>query len=174
MGMLDDLTLDALRPSSLWRVLDAETRRLAGRAVYQRGWDDGDGREEADTAVAEAIRFRPVMLRRLPVEKRVDHLVRRVNPDDGLATTLLLALHLVHRRPVLCAFLDELGIAHEQGVIQEDEVEPPATERLAAAAGRLYEEFAPEQVDLYLATLVAMDDDVWAGLKSVLRNRPRS
>lgn len=172
MAFREQISLDGLRPSTLWRALDDDTRRLAARSVYARGWDDGSGRREADTAVAEAIRFRPLMLRRMPVERRVDHLLRRVSADDGLATTLLLALHLVQRRSMLCVFLDALGIDHEDGVIRGDQVEPPAADRLEAAVRRLYEEFPAEHVDVYLRTLIAMDDEPWAGLRPIVRARP--
>ncbi len=172
MAVLESLPLDGLRPSSVWSALDPDTRRLAGRAVYLRGWDDGSARAEIDAAICDAIRFRPLMVRRMPVDKRVDHLLRSVRPDDDVASTLLLALHMVHRRGMLCVFLDELGIPHEQGLI-EDEPEPPDDARLGETVRRLYEEFSRDEVDVYLATLLASDERVWGGLRDALSSPSR-
>ena len=43
-----------------------------------------------------------------------------MRPDDSLATSLLLALHLGRRQPLLSAFLDRMGIPHDEGMIDPD------------------------------------------------------
>lgn len=167
MAALPDLPLDGLSPSKLWSALGPELRALAGRAVYSA--DDRSARNEVDQAIADAIRFREVAVRRLPLDKRVDYLSRVVRPDDDLATTLLLALHLEHRRPLLAAFLDHLEIPHNDGIIHEDhQPSPPSPEALRPAVNRLLGEFRQDEVEIYLASLLAMDDNVWGGLLEIV------
>jgi hypothetical protein len=167
----DRLTLDRLSPSRLWSELDEATRRLAAHSIYR----DPRGRLEADGAIAAALRYREVAVRRLPVEERVNHLLRRVRPLDALASSLLLHLHLEQRRPLLAAFLDELGIPHQDGVIDESfEPRPVEVERLARAADALYGRFPAGEVDVYLASLLALEPHVWGNVAQVVRQRAQA
>ncbi len=165
-SLLQNLPLDKLTPTRLWSALDEPVRRLAIHAMY----DDPELRREVDQALAEALRFRPAAVRKLPVDRRVDHFVRRVRPDNSLATNLLTTLHLAHRRPLLGAFLDALDIPNDDGLIPPGhEPEPFAADRLAPAVDGLRERFDTADVDVYLATLLALDPDAWGGLRPLLR-----
>ena len=168
--LLQNLSLDKLTPARLWPALDEPVRRLAIRAMYG---DDAALRVQADQALAEALRFRPAGVRKLPVDKRVDYFVRRVRPDNTLASTLLTTLHLAHRRPLLGAFLDALEVPNDDGLIPPGhEPEPFAGDRLGPAVGGLRGRFEAPDVDLYLATLLALDPHVWGGLKPLLEPAP--
>jgi hypothetical protein len=168
---LERLPLEELEPAALWAELDDGTRRLAAESLYGGARDSGAGRAEADRAIAAAIRFRPVAVRRLPVERRVGYLLRVVRPDDALATSLLLALHLERRVPLLEAFLDRLEIPQQDGAIDDGyDLQPPPGDRLAAAVDGL-EDFPRGEVEIYLASLVALDPDTWGGLVPILRER---
>ena len=157
--------MDDHSPARLWPCLDPEIRTLAARSLYDGSGENAEGRREADAAIARALRFRPTAVRRLPIEKRVAHLVRAVKLGDSLTSTLLLAFHLEHRRPLLVAFLEALGIPHQDGIIAEDhDLQPPEPEALGKAAAVLFERFPAHQVEVYLASLLAMDRVVWGGL----------
>jgi len=163
---LKDLPHDELSPARVWRELDEDTRKLAATSLY----DDAAGRREADQAVARAIRFREAALRRLPVEQRAAHLLRSVRPDDSLAGSLLMALHVQHRRPMLEAFLTDLNIPQNGGIIDESyELTSPEPEALSAGVNNLYEKFSRSEVEVYLASLLALDPDTWGGLAELLR-----
>ena len=54
------------------------------------------------------------------------------------------------------AFLDALGIAHENGVIQEDDVKPDEA-KLAPAVDAIEKAYPPEDVSLYLNVLLCQD-----------------
>ena len=163
---LSRLTLDDLSPARVWTELDDQTRDLAARAVY----GDSTWRREADAAVADAIRFRAVAVKKLPLEKRVSYLLRAVRPDDSLASTLLLALHLGHHVEMLQTFLDDLGIPNESGMIDErHEIRAPLPDRLSAATKNLFEKFDRQDVEIYLASLLAMDPDTWGALADLLK-----
>ena len=66
------------------------------------------------------------------------------------------------------AFLDALGIAHEDGVITSDDVPPPDGDQLEAAVAAVKSSYDPTDVDLYLKTLAALDEGTWANLEKVL------
>ena len=166
MSLLQNLSFDNLTPARLWSALDAPARRAAVHAMYD---DDPELRVQADQALAEALRFRPAAVRKLTVDKRVDYFVRRVRPDNTLASTLLTTLHLAHRRALLSAFLDALEVPNDDGLIPPDhEPEPVAADRLAPAVDALRGRFEAPDVDLYLASLLALDPDTWGGLKPLL------
>ena len=167
MSLLADLPLDTLTAARLWSALDPPTRTLAAEALF-----DGDRvtRNQADHAIATTLRFRDAGVRKLSVNKRINYLVRVVRPDDGLASSLLLALHLGRRQELLRTFLDELQIPNEDGLITADhDVGPVATETLQLAVGKLRERFDGAEVDLYLASLLVLDPHTWGGLTRILR-----
>jgi hypothetical protein len=62
------------------------------------------------------------------------------------------------------AFLDALGIAHEDGLINEDNVTVPDADKVKAAAAELAEKFPADEVWLYFSTLVSQDPDTWGDL----------
>ncbi len=170
MTLLARLPLDDLTPQLLWKELDRDTRDEAARALYSQR----PGRQEADAAMATAIRFRESAVRKLPLEKRVGYLVERVT-DDALATSLLMALHLERRTPLLGAFLDHLEIPHEDGLIDERHLpDPLPAARLAGALGTLEGRFPAAQIEVYVATLLALDGETWSGLRQVVAERRSS
>ena len=164
MQLLGTVPLEKLTPARVWSELDQESRTLAARSLYAPG-EDKANREEANLAIASALRFRIQAVRQLPVEKRVHYLVRAVRPSDSLASSLLTKLHLGHRTTMLGAYLDSLEIPQENGIIDENvDLEPIAATKLAGAASSLREGFPGDEVEIYLATLVAMDPEIWEGL----------
>ena len=66
------------------------------------------------------------------------------------------------------AFLDAVGIAHENGMISEESVPPPPADKLAAAVKQVRSAFPPADVDLYLRTISSLDGDTWAGMDDAL------
>ena len=65
------------------------------------------------------------------------------------------------------AFLDELGIAHEDGLIQEEDVKPDAA-KLEPAAEKIAAQFPAEDVSLYLNTLLVQDPETWGQLSEIV------
>ena len=90
---------------------------------------------------------------------------------EVVAARLLVAYHLAHQRPMMAAFLDALGIAHEDGLISDEDMEAPSAERLAGAAKTLGGSYAAPDVALYLSTLMWQDPDTWGGLEKVPESR---
>lgn len=153
-------------PSQLWKQLPSERRLQAAEAF----WKDSSAsveHAEAIVAIAQRIKFRPKSVIALPVEKKARHLLAMPAVSELIAARLLVAYHLAHQRPMMGAFLDALGIAHEQGLINDEELEAPSAERLQQAAKTLAEKFPAGDVTLYLTTLLWQDPETWAGLEQV-------
>jgi hypothetical protein len=155
-------------PSEVWSALDAATRQLAAEALYDRRFEAGLFRRDADRTLAAALRFREAAVARLPVRRRVDYLLHTVPPTDELASTLLMALHLAHRAPMLATFLDALAIPHTEGLVDpHHDLKRPDRAALSAAVAELRQHFPPAEVEVYLASLVAMDPGTWGELAPV-------
>jgi hypothetical protein len=170
MTLLEDVSLDKLTPARLWSELDAPTRVQAAEALFE---GDPSLRGQAHQAIAAALRFRVAGVRKLSVGKRIDYLARVVRPEHELASSLLMALHLGRRQALLRRFLDLLAIPNEDGLIDADhELGPIDAAALAPAVTGLREQFHAEEVELYLASLLALDPDVWGGLAPLLQADP--
>jgi hypothetical protein len=152
-------------PSQLWSSLDPEIRVLAAKSLYAHDWGESPTRREADFAIMHGMRFRESAVRQLPVDRRAHYLARSIRPTDSLAGSLLLALHLEHRRALLGAFLDALDIPHTDGLINEDhDLKPPTAAAIKKATKALTGKFPLEEVELYQTTLFVLDPETWAGI----------
>jgi hypothetical protein len=65
------------------------------------------------------------------------------------------------------AFLDALGVTHEDGLIADEQLQSPPPDRLRDAAGTIAASYPAADVTLYLSTLMWQDPDAWAGLADV-------
>jgi hypothetical protein len=151
------------RPSQLWKQLSADRRAQAADAFWR---DENAAMEQAEAvaSIAQRLKFRPKSAMALPNEKKAKYLLSMPAVSELVAARLLVVYHLEHQRPMMGAFLDALGIAHENGLINEDDLAPPAPERLRDAAATLARSFPADEVALYLATLLWQDPDTWNGL----------
>ncbi len=69
---------------------------------------------------------------------------------------------------MLGAFLDSLGISHDNGVLNAEDVKPPSAEKLKEAADQLQGQYQKEDVELYFLTLLVQDPETWGGLADIL------
>ena len=155
--------LSSFRPSRLWKSLPPE-RRLEAAELF---WMDEEGNEqqlEAVGALASHMKFRTKSVLSLPVERKAKYLLSLPNLSESIAARALINYHLARQRPMMAAFLDSLGIAHEDGLISDEHIGAPDAEKLKAAAEDLSSKFPPADVALYFSTLVSQDPDTWGGL----------
>ena len=168
--MTDNEQQEIPRPSQLWKQLSAERKLQAAEAF----WGDRNAsveHAEAIVAIAQRIKFRPKSVIALPVDRKARHLVSLSAVSELVAARLLVAYHLAHQRPMMAAFLDALGIAHEDGLINDEEMEAPPADRLEQAAKVLAGSFPAEDVALYLSTLMWQDPETWGALDKVPESR---
>jgi hypothetical protein len=157
------------RPSQLWKHMSADQRLAAADAFWREDQNDIE-LQHADAVVtlAKRLNFRTKSVRALPVERRARLLAQLNDVSDPVATRALISYHFMTRRDLMAAFLDALGIAHENGLISDEALPPPSRDRLVAAMAKLRETFSAADVDLYMRTLATLDGDTWAELDSAL------
>ncbi len=159
-------TADTPRPSQLWKQLSTDRRLQAAEAF----WKDEDAaleQAEAIATIAQRIKFRARSVLSMPIEKKAKHLGSLPSVSELVAARLLVAYHLDRHRPMMKSFLDALGIAHEDGLIADQELQAPDKERLQAAAAAIAASYPAEDVALYLSTLIWQDPETWGGLAKV-------
>lgn len=161
---------DIPRPSQLWKQLSPERRQQAATAF----WKDEHGtmeHGEAIAAIAQRIKFRPKSVIALPIEKKARYLLTLPAVSEPVAARLLVAYHLDQQRPMMASFLDALGIAHENGLIADDDMPPPSPEQLKTAAAAIAGQYPAEDVALYLSTLMWQDPQTWGALGDAPEHR---
>jgi hypothetical protein len=158
------------RPSQLWKSLSPDRKQQAAEAFWS---DENASLEQAEAVatIAQRIKFRAKSVIALPREKKARHLVSLGAVSELVAARLLVAYHLAHQRAMMGSFLDALGIAHENGLIADEEMAPPSPERLHEAAKAIAATYPPDDVALYLSTLTWQDPDTWGALADVPETR---
>jgi hypothetical protein len=160
-----------VRPSRIWKTLPLDTRQAAAQAF----WQDDESPDiqlqhmEALALIARRLNFRTRSVQTFSPERRAQALARTPDVSDAVATRALVAFHFEARRDLMGAFLDALGVEHEHGMISgEDGIPPPSPEALSAAVAKVHEAFPEADVTVYLRTLVAVDEDTWANLRTLV------
>jgi hypothetical protein len=155
---------EEVRPARLWRQMPLDDRVSAAGAFWR---DEQAALEQAEAValIARHIKFRPKSVLGLPVEKKARHLASLAQVSDLLAARLLVAYHLEHQRPMMGAFLDALGIAHEDGLIKDESPAAPDAGTLDKAIATLSAAYPKTDVARYFWTLVWQDPETWSGLQ---------
>jgi len=160
---------------SLWRpgqCDEAVTERLREQRtrIARAFWLDEeavDDQLQAALLIAQQKKFRPKTVVNLDVDRKARHLATLGAIPDNLAARALIVYHLAEQRPMMAAFLDALGIAHENGLIQEENVKPDEA-KLPAAVDRIAHDFPLDDVRIYLTTLLSQDPATWSGLGNLI------
>lgn len=161
-----DQDFSEFRPSRIWRRMTSELRQQAAE-VFWLDEQAADQQIEAIGAIAGAMKFRPKSVIALPLDRKAKYLASLPVMPDTIAARALVSYHLETQRPMMAAFLDALGIAHEDGLINEDTVPSPDPEKLKAAAEELAGKYPPDHVRLYFSTLVSQDPETWKELATL-------
>jgi hypothetical protein len=92
---------------------------------------------------------------------------------EVLSFNILSAWLIESQRPMLCAWLDELGIDHgENGCADTFPPEPDAA-KLRKGVDILLEKFDPQIVGVYLRTFNQIDETRWPALDEIVRTEKR-
>jgi len=125
-------------------------------------------------AIAQSRKLRAVFLERQPrIERYATMIASLSRPALNQAADSLLRNWLLKKHTsILIDFLDELGLKHENGVVEElpksveDSVLKHAFETLLA-------KHPQDAVSLYLHAFNSMNGENWANLDRLLHNEPR-
>jgi len=161
-----DQDLSAFRPTRIWKRLPIE-RRLKAAEVF---WGDEQSTEqqvEAVAAIAAHMKVRTKSVIALPLERKAKYLATLPGIPDTVVARALVSYHLEHQRPMMGAFLDSLGIAHEDGLISDENVAVLDPGKVRDAASQLAAAYPAEDVSLYFSTLVSQDPETWIELTTL-------
>lgn len=139
-----------------------DQRQRAARAFWQEP-EATDDQIQAALLIAQQKKFRAKTVIALDVDRKARHLASLASLPEAIAARALIVYHLADQRPMMGAFLDELGIAHENGLIKDDSVKPDAV-KLGPAAEKISKQFPPDDVRLYFDTLRCQDPETWSAL----------
>ncbi len=120
-------------------------------AIYESLAQEGFG--PLDGEVAKALKFRPHAVKRLPMVQRARRaksiLIQAGNAE--LAYELFGGYLMKLHKELITTFLDETGVPHEDGMLENVESSKPEGDKVSAAVAKLDEQFEPGDVTLYLA-----------------------
>ena len=152
--------------SRLWKRLSREERLAAATFFFREPPEEVAG--SALAAIIKARHLRPQVARSMTADEQGRALASVLDPGEPLAASLLVALHLGERRPMLATFLDAAGIPHEDGLLKDDAPPAPLGEEAARAGVKaLLAAYPREHVQTYLNTLWLQDPDRWAALENL-------
>ncbi len=153
------------RPAALWKAMTDGQRQAAATAF----WDDDESvaeQTEVMLLLAKKLNFRYKSVETMAPDRKAAHLLKLAQVSEGVAARLLVTYHLATQRKMMGAFLDGLGITHEDGLIADEEVPKPDAATLEASAKAIVAGHPPEDVRLYFTTLLMQDPETWADLES--------
>jgi hypothetical protein len=126
------------------------------------------------SAVAEARKVRPVFLERQPRSQRHTAMLGTLARPalEAVTSNLIRAWLLKKHNAMLVEFLNTLGVAHKEGVVEQL---PPAMDdaKLRAAVDALLAKYPPEVVAVYLQAFNDMNEVDWPNLKTMLESDKR-
>jgi hypothetical protein len=126
--------------------------------------------------LANQRKLRAVFIERKPPNERSAWLKNALGRkiSDTLAAHLLQAWLLGAQKPMLCDFLDAVGIKRDDNGTVEELPGSPPKEKLREAVDQLVAKYPPETVAVYLHAFHDMDSEVsWEPLGEVLREDER-
>lgn len=126
--------------------------------------------------LASQRNLRAVFVERKPPNERSIWLqgALRRKVSDTLAAHLLQAWLLGAQKPMLCDFLDSVGIKRDENGTVENLPDSPPKEKLAEAVAQLVERYPAEAVAAYLHAFHDMDSEVtWPPLGELLQENER-
>jgi hypothetical protein len=150
----------------LWKKLTPAERLAASTHFWQQPPQELIG--TALAAIIQSRKLRPQVARSLPLDSQAHFLATVLDLNESLASSLLVALHLGERRAMLGIFLDAAGLAHENGLLKEEETPRAPLGEAPARAGlkALEAAYSAAAIQTYFNTLWLQDPDQWAILET--------
>ena len=161
-----------LRPHEIFASMPAETAHAMFTFVFE---NEKPLYRATIESLATQRKLRPVFVERKPRNERFawmqDALARK--SSETVAAHLLQIWLVRAHSPLLCAFLDGLGIKHDENGTIEQLPPAPKKEVLTKVIDTLLESHARPVVAVYLHAFQALDDKGWSTLEEILAEDPR-
>ncbi len=135
------------RALQVWGALMGRERKAAGEALLR---SHPDVRETLVELIAHHLKYRPPTVRKLSDEKVAGHMMRVSPESHALAAELILTHFRYNHRAMVTEFLDAAGIAHTDGVVEDEDDNELSPEDFVLGAHTISEKFNDRDVALYL------------------------
>jgi hypothetical protein len=131
---------------------------------------------QALAVASAAFKARPVYLARQPFEKQAEATRRALSrvAANAVAEELLATYFLECRRPLLLEWLDKVGVAHEEGTLQDERPVPPSSRKLREAVATFLDGPEPPERELLLRAFAAQEAIDWPELDALVEGSPGS
>jgi hypothetical protein len=151
------------------------SRALADRIFEHFHSTEKAGYRAAIEQLAPMQKLRPVFILRRPKQEQFSWLKTALSrkPADLLAGNILQVWLVGTQTPLLCAFLDALGITHDERGMIEQLPPPPEDAALRAALDGLLAANEREVVAVYVQAFLATDEHPWPNLVALAETDPR-
>ena len=97
-------------------------QRLQAARAFWLNEEAAQDQMQAVLLISQQKKFRPKSVVALDDERKAKHLASLSTLPEALAARALILYHLAEQRPMMGAFLDALGVAHENGLIEDEGV----------------------------------------------------
>jgi hypothetical protein len=126
--------------------------------------------QQTVVAAAAALKFRPKYLLKQPLPKRVASVRRALSrlQSSALAEEVLAVYFLKCRTELLTEWLDSIGLAHEEGVLTDDEIVCPDPAELEKKVAEFRTASDDDDRELLLRTFSAQAAIDWPALDSLV------
>lgn len=155
--------------TDIWGLFEAEEQRIACRCYVEflTREDDWPSSPVLDR-LADATKFRLTEITRLAKQntaKLADLLRARVATvmRELSWSNLFRAHYFANKTPLMCAFLDRAGVAHDGKGAINGEFKIPASDQLPLLVDHLLKAYSVQEVCRYFCVLVRLDEN-WFGL----------
>ena len=116
----------------------------------------------------------PTLLEMPKAQRHATWIQILARPEMEVLSFNLLSTWLIeNQRPMLCAWLDALGIEHGENGCADTFPPQPEAALLKKGVDALLEKFDPAIVGVYLRTFNQIDETQWPALDEILRTEPR-
>ena len=131
--------------------------------IYESLAQNGFG--PLDSEVAKALKFRPHAVKKLPMQQRARRakIILLNSGNAELCYELFGGYLMRHHKELITTFLDETGVDHEDGMIENTDNAIPQGDKVAAAVAKLDENHDSGDVTLYLSLAA----EQWPGVSEV-------
>lgn len=137
---------------SLWTALEPDERAAAAQAYLGA---ETSGRARLDKIVARARNFRPATVQKWPEEKIVKAARHIPLHDPRIAAQLLTCYHVPGQLEMVTAFLDALGVSHDQGQVDSDAMIDAEEGVARSAISQMVREHGMRKPAVYLLALIS-------------------
>ena len=116
----------------------------------------------------------PILIEMPKVQRHATWIQILARPEMEVLSFNIISTWLIDsQRPMLCAWLDSLGIEHGENGCADTFPPQPNAALLKKGVDLLLKQFDPQIVSIYLRCFNQIDETQWTALDEIIHNEPR-